>query len=148
MVMSDGQNGSRQGDVELAGFSLRLLAQVIDLFWLLPLSILLGTVAVFVNAGPMSIGGEVMANIIGALVVLLFWVERQATPGKMVLGLRIVDADSGGPPAVQSLVVRYIGYLVAALPLGLGFLWVLWDPRRQGWHDKMARTLVVRDLRR
>jgi uncharacterized RDD family membrane protein YckC len=142
--MSERQGGSGQGQVELAGFGLRLLAQLLDLVWLLPLSFLLGMVAAIVNGGPMSLGGEIMANIIGALLVLLFWVERQATPGKIVLGLRIVDAADGGPPGIQALVLRYFGYLVSGMLFGLGFLWVLWDPRRQGWHDKMARTLVVR----
>jgi uncharacterized RDD family membrane protein YckC len=136
-----------QGRVELAGLGSRLLAQVIDLFWLLPLSILLGVVADFANGGEMSAGGELMANLIGALIVLLFWTERQATPGKMVLGLRIVDAATGGTPTIGRLTLRYVGYLVSALPLGLGYLWALWDRQRQGWHDKMAGTLVVRDLR-
>jgi uncharacterized RDD family membrane protein YckC len=146
--MSYGQDGFGQGQAVGAGFGVRLLAQVLDLFWLLPLSILLQAVASFVNDGPMSLGGEIMANLIGALIVLLFWAERQATPGKMLLGLRIVDADSGAPPTLRRLVWRYVGYLVSALPLCLGYLWVLWDPRRQGWHDKMARTLVVQDRRR
>jgi uncharacterized RDD family membrane protein YckC len=136
-----------RGGVELAGFGIRLLAQIIDLFWLLPLSILLGVVAGVVNEDGMSAGGEFMANLIGALVVLLFWAERQGTPGKLVLGLRIVDAETGGMPGIRRLVLRYVGYLVSALPLGLGYLWVLWDPRRQGWHDKMARTLVIRQAR-
>jgi uncharacterized RDD family membrane protein YckC len=138
----------RQGQVELAGLGSRLLAQVIDLFWLLPLSFVLGTVASIVNGGEMSLGGEMMANLIGALIVLSFWVERQGTPGKMVLGLRIVDAETGGVPTFGRFVLRYIGYLVSALPLGLGYLWAIWDRRRQGWHDKMGGTLVVRDLRR
>jgi uncharacterized RDD family membrane protein YckC len=137
-----------QGQVELASVWSRLLAQVIDLFWLLPLSFVLGTVAAVVNGGEMSLGGEMMANLIGALVVLLFWVERQGTPGKLVLGLRIVDAATGGVPTLGRFVLRYIGYLISALPLGLGYLWAIWDPRRQGWHDKMAGTLVIRDLRR
>ena len=132
------------GGAELAGFWIRLLAQMLDLFWLLPLSVLLGLVADFVNGGDMSLGGELMANLIGALLVLLFWAERQGTPGKLVLGLRVVDAETGGVPAIGRLVLRYVGYLVSALPLGLGYLWVLWDGRKQGWHDKMAGTLVVR----
>jgi uncharacterized RDD family membrane protein YckC len=136
--------GGRQDGVRLAGLGARLLAQVLDLFWLLPLSVLLTLVADFVNGGEMSAGGELMANVIGALVVLLFWTERQGTPGKLVLGLRIVDAETGGTPRIGRLVLRYVGYLVSALPLGLGYLWALWDPRRQGWHDKMAGTLVIR----
>jgi len=39
--------------------------------------------------------------------------------------------------------IRYVGYFVAVLPLGLGILWVAWDKKKQGWHDKMAKTLVV-----
>ena len=136
-----------QGRVELAGLGSRLLAQIIDLFWLLPLSFVLGAVATFVNGGEISAGGELMANLIGALIVLLFWAERQATPGKMVLGLRIVDAETGGMPTMGRLTLRYVGYLVSALPLCLGYLWALWDKRKQGWHDKMAGTLVVRDVR-
>lgn len=132
------------GQVELAGPGQRLLAQVIDLFWMLPLLMLLGVVAAVVNQGPMSWGGEAMANLIGALVVLLFWAERQGTPGKLVLGLRIVDAETGGAPSLRSLVLRYIGYLVSIMAFGLGYLWILWDARRQGWHDKMGGTLVIR----
>jgi uncharacterized RDD family membrane protein YckC len=132
---------------ELAGLGTRLLAQVIDLFWLLPLSVVLGVVGALVNGGELSIGGEVMANLIGALAVLLFWVEKGATPGKSVLGLRIVDAETGGAPTLGRFALRYIGYLVSALPFGLGYLWALWDPRRQGWHDKMAGTVVIRDPR-
>jgi uncharacterized RDD family membrane protein YckC len=141
----NGQPG--QGRVELAGIGSRFLAQIIDLFWLVPLSLAMSFVAAFVNGGEMSIGGELMANLVGALVVLLFWVERQGTPGKLVLGLRIVDAATGGAPSLGRLTVRYVGYLVSALPFGLGYLWAIWDKRNQGWHDKMAGTLVVRDAR-
>jgi len=137
--------GGQQSAVRLAGFGIRLLAQILDLFWLLPLSALLGLVAGLVNDGEMSGGGELMANLVGALVVLLFWVERGGTPGKIVLGLRIVDAETGGAPSIGRLVLRYVGYLVSAIGLGLGYLWVLWDPQKQGWHDKMGRTLVIRD---
>jgi uncharacterized RDD family membrane protein YckC len=137
-----------QGEVRLAGFGVRLLAQVIDLFWMLPLSVVLATIGAFVNRGRLSLGGEIMGDVIVALVVLLFWAERQATPGKMVLGLRIIDAETGGPPTLGRMMLRYVGYLVSAIPLGLGYLWVLWDKNRQGWHDRMAGTLVIRDPRR
>ncbi|WP_439598535.1 RDD family protein [Falsiroseomonas sp.] len=134
---------SQQG-VELASFGRRLAAQLLDLLWLLPLSVLLGTLGALANGGELSVAGEAMANVIGALVVLIFWVDRQGTPGKLALGLRIVDAETGAPPPFGRLVLRYIGYLLSALPLCLGYLWMLWDPRRQAWHDKMGRTLVVR----
>jgi len=41
-------------------------------------------------------------------------------------------------------VVRALGLLLSIVPLGLGFLWIAWDERRQGWHDKVAGTMVYR----
>ncbi len=133
------------GGMELAGFGRRVAAYLIDSIWMLALFFLLIIVADFVNGGEISLGGELMANIVGALVVLIFWAERGGTPGKLVLGLRIVDADTGGLPTIGRLVLRYVGYLISALPLGLGYVWALWDSRRQCWHDKLAGTLVVWD---
>jgi uncharacterized RDD family membrane protein YckC len=129
---------------ELAGAGPRLLAYLIDLFWLFPLFLVLMLVASLVNGGTMSAGGELMANIIAALVVITFWAQHGATPGKRVLGLVIVDAATGGPVPIGRLVLRYVGYVVSAIPFCLGYLWMIWDARKQGWHDKMAGTLVVR----
>ncbi len=140
--------GGERDAVRYGGFWPRLLAQIIDLLWLLPLSAVLSVIGSMVNGGEVSDAGEFMLNLIGALIVLLFWAERQGTPGKLVLGLKIVDLETGGTPTIGRLVLRYVGYLVSALPLGLGYLWVIWDPRRQGWHDKMAGTAVIRDPKR
>jgi uncharacterized RDD family membrane protein YckC len=64
------------------------------------------------------------------------------TPGKALLGLRVVRTD-GRPVNLGRAVLRLIAYLIAALPLFLGFIWILFDNRRQGWHDKIARTYVI-----
>jgi uncharacterized RDD family membrane protein YckC len=69
---------------------------------------------------------------------------RQATPGKMAIGARVVDATTGGAPSTRQLVIRYLGYYVSTIPLLLGLIWVAFDPRKQGWHDKLAGTVVVR----
>lgn len=132
---------------ELAGFWRRAFANIIDLIWLLPLAILLGVLAEAVNGGAISAAGELMSNVITGLVVLLFWVERGATPGKLALGIRIIDAETGGAPPIGRLVLRYLGYIVSAIPLGLGYFWMLWDARRQTWHDKIGGTLVVKTSR-
>jgi uncharacterized RDD family membrane protein YckC len=92
---------------------------------------------------------DVLLNwVLPAVAIVLFWVYRQATPGKMAIKARIVDARTGAKPATGQLVVRYLGYYVAMLPLMLGILWVAFDPRKQGWHDKLAHTVVVRPKRR
>ena len=66
-----------------------------------------------------------------------------ATPGKIALGLQIVDAEGGGRPGLGRLALRFLGYFVSAFPLYIGFLWAAFDRRGQAWHDKIARTLVI-----
>jgi uncharacterized RDD family membrane protein YckC len=58
------------------------------------------------------------------------------------MGLRVVKLDSRRPGIGASL-VRWIGYQICIFTLGIGFLWVLVDNRRMGWHDKLARTCVI-----
>jgi uncharacterized RDD family membrane protein YckC len=82
--------------------------------------------------------------VLPAVAIVLFWIYRQATPGKMAIKARIVDARTGAKPKTSQLVVRYLGYYVSTIPLGLGLIWVAFDPRKQGWHDKIAGTVVVR----
>ncbi len=77
------------------------------------------------------------------VAILAFWTYRQATPGKMAIQARIVDAKTGAKPTLGQYVIRYIGYFIATIPLGLGILWVAWDPKKQGWHDKLAGTVVI-----
>ena len=84
-------------------------------------------------------------NLICGIVFFIgVWIAMQTDPGKMLFGAVIVDAKTGGKPSVVQFVLRYVGYIVSTLPLLLGFLWVAWDPRKQGFHDKIAGTVVVR----
>ncbi|WP_087026318.1 RDD family protein [Thaumasiovibrio subtropicus] len=87
---------------------------------------------------------DAIINYILPLVAVIgFWVYCQATPGKLGMKMIIVDANTGGKPSIGQYIIRYLGYIIATIPLGLGLFWVLWDKRRQGWHDKMAKTVVV-----
>ncbi len=79
-----------------------------------------------------------------AVAIILFWMYRQATPGKMAVSAKIVDAATGQAPTTRQWIIRYLGYYVSTLPLFLGLIWVAFDARKQGWHDKMAGTLVIR----
>ena len=91
---------------------------------------------------------ELLLNwVFPAIAVIVFWIYRQATPGKMIIGAKIVDANTGGPPSTGQLIGRYLGYYVSMIPLFLGMIWVAFDARKQGWHDKLAGTVVVRNRR-
>jgi len=83
--------------------------------------------------------------LLGAALVILLWIRFGSTPGKMLFGGRIVDARTLQPVSSLRLTLRYLAYFASLLPLGLGLLWVAWDPRKQGFHDKIAGTVVIID---
>ena len=94
-----------------------------------------------VAGGPVDL---ILTYVVLPVAVILFWIYREATPGKMLVRARIVDAATGAHPSARQLIIRYFGYYVSILPLGLGLIWVAIDPRKQGFHDKLARTVVIR----
>ena len=67
-----------------------------------------------------------------------------ATPGQMLLGIRVADQENRGPIGYRRATVRQIIYLLGGWCFYLGWLWGLWDRRRQTWHDKAAHSLVIR----
>jgi uncharacterized RDD family membrane protein YckC len=75
---------------------------------------------------------------------VLFWKYRSATPGKIWMDLTIVDADTLGNPTLIRLVMRYLGYYLSTILFLLGFIWIAFDKRKQGLHDKIANTLVIK----
>lgn len=134
--------------VSYAGFWTRFFATVLDTIILIcvmvPLMLLFFGTAIITD--PESVSGP-MENILNngapALYSILFWHFRNATPGKMMMGISVVDSRTGGPVPPLRLVLRYVAYIVSALPLLLGFFWVAFDRRKQGFHDKIADTLVI-----
>lgn len=83
--------------------------------------------------------------IFPAIAIILFWVYKSATPGKMGMGIKIVDIKTGKPPSPSQSIIRYLGYYVSMIPLMLGIIWVAFDEKKQGWHDKLAGTVVVKN---
>ncbi len=80
--------------------------------------------------------------LFGPLYYIFFWILSGQTPGKYLFGLRIVRLN-GRRMNLWSSLIRYLGYYLSIICLGLGFFSVLVNDRRQGWHDKLARTCVV-----
>ncbi|MBA3582493.1 MAG: RDD family protein [Gammaproteobacteria bacterium] len=124
-----------------AGFWIRALASLIDTFIFV---IILSIVGMSIERPAVMFSSyDLMLNLGFVVLVLIFWELKQATPGKMVLGLKIVDAKTLGKPSTAQNVGRYFSYLLSTVVLFLGFFWVGWDTRKQGWHDKLAGTLVI-----
>lgn len=148
----------QENELEYVGFWARTVASLIDSVLVLVITFPL-LVAVYgwgyfgsEEAGLMGLikgpADFLISWVLPAIAILVFWIARQATPGKMAIGARIVDARTGEPASNAQLVGRYFSYYVAIIPFCLGLLWVAFDPRKQGWHDKLAGTVVVRDARR
>ncbi|MFL7871011.1 MAG: RDD family protein [Anaerolineales bacterium] len=70
-----------------------------------------------------------------------FWMLSGQTPGKRFLGVRVMRAD-GERLKLRNAILRQIGYYISTI-LYLGFIWILFDNRRQGFHDKIAGTIVT-----
>lgn len=81
--------------------------------------------------------------ILSQVILLVLWYKKQASIGKMAISAKIVDARTGKAPTKNQLIGRYFAYLLSFLPLGLGFLWIAFDSKKQGWHDKLAGTAVI-----
>ncbi len=145
-------------DVERAkyvGFWPRVGATVIDGIILsiisAPLLIALYGTEYFTDPdGPViaGMGDLLISYVLPAVAVILFWLYKQATPGKMAVGARVVDARTGNTISVGQSIGRYLAYFISMLPLFLGVIWVAFDPRKQGWHDKLAGTVVIRPQHR
>lgn len=132
-------------NTQYAGFWIRLLASLIDsILMSLLLAPLLPLVIGAASADPLSSLNFLASLSVSLVATVLFWRYRSATPGKMLLGLRIVDAKTGGKPTSGQLFIRYLGYYVSLIPLGIGFIVIGFDARKQGWHDKMSSTCVVK----
>jgi uncharacterized RDD family membrane protein YckC len=139
-------------DTRYAGFWIRLWATVIDVIVLLLIipPILLWMYGIeYFDPDAMLVRSKTMFEymiwyVFPAIAMIILWRYRSATPGKMVFGVRIVDAQTLERPSTVQCVVRYFAYLVSTIPLGLGFLWIGFDRRKQAWHDKLANTVVIR----
>ena len=141
------------GELEYVGFWPRVGAAMIDTLLLLvicaPLVTLVYGRTYWTSDAFLQGPADFLINwLLPAIAVLVFWTYRQATPGKIAIAARIFDAETGGKPSTRQLIVRYLGYYVSMLPLMAGIVWVAFDPRKQGWHDKLAGTVVVRLRRR
>ncbi|MCS6884124.1 MAG: RDD family protein [Acidobacteriota bacterium] len=128
---------------ELAGFNLRLAATMLDTLLLM--------LVLLLSALPASESLQWLGYVISFVFLLFNYVVLPArggqTVGKKLLGIKIIPAklDSSRLGYGRILLRHLVGYPMASLTV-LGLLWILWDPRQQGWQDKLADTLVVKAI--
>jgi len=137
--------------VEYVGFWKRVVAMVIDTLLLLvvitPALIAIYGIERLAESQSVFAGfwDFMLQVVLPAVAVVLFWKYRGATPGKMAISAKIVDATTLARPTTGKLVLRYIAYIASIVPFLLGFVWIAIDRRKQAFHDKIANTLVIYD---
>lgn len=133
---------------EYAGFWIRLGASIIDniiiMVALVPIGMLMGWNSMY--SSEMTSTADWLWQILMAAFCVFCWLKFAGTPGKRLLRLKVLDERTGENVTVGQGIIRYIGYFPAILVLFIGLIWVAFDPKKQGWHDKMAKTVVVREL--
>lgn len=141
---------------EYAGFGTRLLANIIDVILLAIIAIIIGLVfdwLGWIDVDAMQAAQakneittfEIVWNVVTTIAFIAMWVVWAGTPGKLLLKLKILDAETGNKISVWQAIIRYFMYIPSGLVFGLGFFWIFFDKHKQGWHDKVAKTVVVKD---
>ena len=137
--------------VGTAGFGIRTLAYLVDAILLsfvggaFPYLVISTSSTAPVNAGQQataSSGGSVLVSLI-YFVIFWSWIGGGRTLGMRLFKLRVVRERDWAPLSVWNAVVRWLGLWLSFALCFIGVIWVAFDQRHQGWHDKLARTLVV-----
>ena len=140
--------------VVYAGFWRRFVANLLD-------GIILGIVSFPINFITSLISGTsnsnspaaMLASSVGSLIVLAIQIayfvyfigSKGQTLGKMVMKIKVVKVGTNEAPGyVKAFLRDIVGKMLSALVLSLGYLWMLWDSKKQTWHDKIAGTVVVK----
>jgi uncharacterized RDD family membrane protein YckC len=132
-----------------AGFWVRFLAFILDG---IVLAVVTGALAPVWgpqidfsgNAFRVNAGANAFGTLIGLAYFIGFWSWRGQTVGMIPFNMRVVGVADGEKIDVVRGLLRYVGFIISAIPFFLGLIWAGFDPRKQGWHDKMAGTVVIR----
>jgi uncharacterized RDD family membrane protein YckC len=117
---------------------------------------LLPGIAIYIVGGILATILGKIAGILGGLMFLVTWLAAVATafytyyldgkdqsPGKAIMGIRVISEQTGTSIGGGMGIARYFVHMVDALPCYLGFLFPLWDAKRQTFADKILNTVVV-----
>ncbi len=141
--------------VRFASSVSRLIAYLVDGFIAGIIVWLLAMVLGLVIAGLLSAGADTAAGLSVLLTVLAvlgvaflyfpyFWAKQNGqTPGMRLMRIRVVRDADGGPITWGPALLRLVGYWISSAVFYLGFIWILVDARKRGWHDLIAGTCVI-----
>ncbi|HET7699508.1 MAG TPA: RDD family protein [Candidatus Limnocylindria bacterium] len=125
-----------------ASFGARFLAALIDF---IGLAIIGGILSGILGGGSGSTTSSGLQTLLGVVYFCYFWSAQGQgqTIGMRALKIKVVKTDGSQLDLVGAF-LRYVGLVISCIALFIGVLWVLFDPQKQGWHDKIASTYVVK----
>lgn len=125
-----------------AGFGIRFVAYLIDAVVIIVANFIIQTVFKTIN---MEAIGTLASVLAGWGYLIYFTGSTGQTLGKKALGIKVVKVDTGKHPDYVGAFLRdVVGKFISGIVLALGYLWIIWDPKKQAWHDKIANTVVVK----
>jgi uncharacterized RDD family membrane protein YckC len=137
-------------EIVYAGFWIRVVAWFIDA---VAIGILTSAFAPMSGAGTFvgpdgarldNYGANAVGGLVGLVYFVGLWAWKGQTLGMMPFGLWVVCEEDGERPDAVRAFLRYVGLIISFAVLLLGVIWVAFDREKQGWHDKIAKTVVVR----
>lgn len=151
--MSGRRPGPAPG-LQYAGFWIRLVASLVDIIPIAALGTvtrLVGVTSACTTAGSVT-SCSYQVNGVGLLsvgaILALYWIVSWsllgASLGQKLCGLHVVNAANGQTIGIGRAVLRYVGFVLSTIPCDIGLIWAAFDSQKQGWHDKIAGTFVVR----
>ncbi len=129
--------------MEKIGFGPRFIAYLIDIVILSVINYVVGLIFGLAQDPTIALLGSLVTLIISIGYFVYFWTSTGQTVGNMIMKIKVVSTD-GSKLTITKAILRYIGYIISGVVILLGFIWVLFDPDKQGWMDKIAGTYVVR----
>lgn len=154
-----------EDNIVYASLSLRMLANLLDIIIFM---IAFSPITLITNlfyGGDISQGGALTQGMAGnpqvnnltkliffqftqfsiyIVAIIYFTNKHGGTPGKIILRLRVINSKTFKAITFWQSIGRVFGYLISFLPITLGFVWIDFDKKKQGFHDKLANTLVIR----
>jgi uncharacterized RDD family membrane protein YckC len=125
-----------------AGFWIRFVAIFIDA---IIVGVVNSTLAAILNLNTNGRSG--LQVLLGLLYYVYFWSSNSPWPGQTIgsklLNIRVIRTD-GSELSLSQALLRYVGFVISAACLLIGLIWAAFDPNKQGWHDKIADTYVIK----
>lgn len=135
-------------NVSYAGFWVRVMASFLDFFLLsmpvmLVMALLLGLDWVMQDEQTFN---DLVYQAIVLIITVYLWVNWSGyTPGKRIMGIRVVSVENYTEVGYSKAIIRYVCYFLSAILLGLGFIMVAFREDKRGLHDLIAGTYVIYD---